>query len=333
MFESKNFRKKTKLSVEAILQRVASNSLFEYYIGHSIEVSKKYQNPFNYADGHSVAFFISRAGEMLMKDFKHDKTYSVFSFIMEKYGVTFISALQMINRDFKLNLADGKIDSVGSELYTPSEMIRLERKEVDIRAKVRKFTPTDLSYWKQGEITEQTLKKLHIYSAKAVWINDRIYYTDAFKEDLCFLYHDPDFDKLKVYRPLSPLFKWRSNLPADSVCGFHLLREAPEGSDIYLTSSRKDTACFVQLDKIACNFQGEGFRPPQRFLDVVNDRKLRVNVWYDNDEPGIENAKRLRDEYGFSPYALPEYKDPFEFVKNTNLNCLKILLDDSKQIL
>jgi hypothetical protein len=127
---------------------------------------------------------------------------------------------------------------------------------------------------------------------KLIYLNDII-----ISPKLAYAYKEfkDDVVRYKIYQPYNKKVKWLNNFVDGTLSGFSQLPEY--GDLLFITSSLKDGMCLHDL--------GYNFIAPQAESHIINkkvfnDLKLRfkkIITFYDNDEAGIENAKRNKKLY------------------------------------
>lgn len=167
-------------------------------------------------------------------------------------------------------------------------------KQIDVD--VKKFSKIDLNYWLQYGITKKLLEYHNVKSVRRLYLNNSL----SRRESLCFAYQ---FDtRYKIYQPYSEKFKWLSSLRREDVFGLEQL-EFDSSQTLIITSSLKDLLCLKELGHkyvIAPQSESMGLQT----VLVNNLKKLFDNIiiWFDNDVPGINNAKKLSKQHNLDYY-------------------------------
>ena len=149
--------------------------------------------------------------------------YSAIDVIIEKYKVTFSSAVKIL-RDVVKTLDTNK---------------PLEKTEKDLTIEaVRKELDEEAWYWSQYGISPHTLDKFKVHTLKAVYLNGNLSMRGT-KGNPLFAYSYPS-GRLKIYRPLATKsqHKWLGNAKAEDIGGLESL--ANKGVLVFVTSSLKD---------------------------------------------------------------------------------------------
>jgi len=293
------------ISKEGLLNKYGEYTIFKHYI-HNFNVCGKLFLSELRTDNNPSCIITDYNGRLVYQDFGTGERYDCFSYVQQKYGLSFIEALNKINSD----LSDGvKIKTI------PVYRVEKHKNEYNIiKVQVRNWNDLDKSYWydKYG-LDEDILKKFNVYPITRYSINNNLFNTD----ELAYGYYYGIYDKIhrwKIYQPYNSRFKWISNTNSSVVQGYHQLTE----SDLLIiTSSLKDVMVLNEAGYNACALQAES---NILTTDILNKLKTktkcsRIVSIYDNDEIGIKYANKLTTEYGIPSIFMPEgSKDPSEFV-------------------
>jgi len=276
---------------------------------------------------------ICKLGEKLIyRDFIDRKTKDCFKYIQEKYSVTFLQAMEMINRDFNLKLLSSiKLHSnyAVEPKITNFNLSEVEESVIDIRVCTRNWSEEDKQYWNGSyDVTLKTLKKFNIYPLSGFFINNTYtrcgnnvygYYFGKFEDGR---------EAWKIYQPFADRdLKWRSNCPESIIQGY---RELPKYGDlVIITKALKDIAVLNEIDIPAIALQAESLALPIKLVQDLKSRFKTILLLYDNDEPGKNAAKKLVAEHGLTDIYMPECsKDASDFVENYDLEALNVYLSE-----
>lgn len=306
------------MSVDEILSLVTEEEIFEKYLfgyRNTVQLGKKYINPLR-PDKKASCYF----NQGYKRLFFNDPAYSelsgdCFKMIMLRQSCSLREALDIVEKDFLL----GEEQSVSPYIFA-GLVEKKEKKVSDIRVKIMPFNESDLEYWKSFSIEKRELKKFKVHSVLKVWIENRFYHTYSLKDPCyCYLVND----RLKIYRPLSKKYKWRSNCSIRDIQGYEQL--VPKGNQLIITKSLKDIMVLDRLGFNSIALQGEGMKIPEDIAKDLKERFKKIVVFYDNDEAGVTGSlnltKTLKCDYFNIPKGLP--KDPSDFVKE--YSTLKLL--------
>jgi len=316
------------LHTDVILNRISEYDIFRYYCSNFKELGVKFCSELR-KDKHPSVSIVQWNNRLLYKDFGYlDHTFNCFSYVMYKYGLSFIEALTVISNDFNLGLAKKSDNSVRATLqYNQPTLTNRTRSIIKYRS--RKWLPRDFMYWKQYGITKDILTIFGVKPIDYFWIND-----SRFKSHHCSYVFSFDSGH-KIYQPLCPDYKWFSNVGKETIQGYDQLPKT--GKIIFLTSSLKDVMCLKVIGYEAVALQSEMLFPEEEFIKKTLSRFGKIIVLYDNDyesdnNPGQSMGRRISDYYDIPNLTLPERygcKDISDMVKSHGLDNAKEFIDNS----
>ena len=89
-------------------------------------------------------------------------------------------------------------------------------------------------------------------------------------------------------------------------------------------SSMKDALCVWANTGVPCiAIQGEGYGMSNTAISELKRRYKEIYILLDNDEAGLEDARKLSESTGFTNLVLPDYgakdcSDLFKLLNNVN---------------
>lgn len=322
-----------KLNKENLLKYVHQEEIFERYLGISVELGKKYINPFRDDKTPDCSFYYSASQILYFIDFAcRDCGGDCWNIVQQYYSCDYYNALRHVNKDFGIGLDDGHIGEPIIKLRTKQLEPRIveykEKVYSDIRILTMPFTQIDLDYWNQYEITESQLNKFEVFSCFKSWIDNRFYYQWTKKEpQYAYQFDEKTF---QIYRPYSK-DKWRTNTSFSYLHGCGQLK--PVGDLLIWSKSRKDLMCLDLCGYNSVAVPSEGTIPEVELVKELKQRFTNHIVLYDNDEPGRKYSDKFSQMIGAKQLFMPEgTKDPSDFVKEYSLKELKTYLDDRIRI-
>lgn len=309
MFNSKNT--KGILTIDKINQLVGEYSLWCKYIGEDIKLGKRIHSPLGDDNNPSAGFFVSKSGNILMKDFRHG-TFTIWSFLKAKYNLSTIEAIKQIDRDFGLGYYSEPKVSVMAAKELIKEFKMPEGTSKKIYTKVKPWEQHELDYWKQYNISENVLKTLNIYAISKYWIQkgEELLLFSRQKDELLF---DFNFGQghHKLYRPFGEdKVKWYSNTPTSVLMGYDSIDWV--GDRLLITKGMKELAILRELNYPSIALQGETSFPDTQTAKTISSRFTKIYSIMDSDEPGRKATESLKNKFGYIPIYLPistEYKD------------------------
>ena len=233
---------------------------------------------------------------------------------MLKFGLSFFDGLRKINKDLGLNLGNNNNNTVKiTKITYPEFKIKTEEKKHFIQFKPQHFTRTDLLYWKKYNITEKTLLKYSVFSAKYVFLNKKLIfrYTNG-NPVYCYKFNT---SHVKVYRPFQDKTsgKWLSNATSNDIQGYEQL--AYKSDTLIITKSLKDVMCLYEMGIEAIAPQAEGTYFPEEILEVLKNKFTFIYILYDDDETGQKGSKVLTEKLNCKRIFITEKKDISDYVE------------------
>lgn len=303
---------KEELTKENIFKRISEYDIFLNYFG-SFVFDKKYKSPWRRDS--TPSFVITNTDRGLRcKDFGDGPQLDCISFVMKLYNFSYWQALCQINIDFNLGLAgDNPYKIIKNPIITNTQITPASKLSVSIEIEERPYNNSDKLYWDQYLISLDELDDTE--AIKRCFIDGYIHYNYIEKLNniaYCYFYND----KKKIYLPLASKYnKWRMNWNSDCIDGYNKL---PEKSDLLIiTSSRKDKIILNKLGYLAIAPPSENTYIKDDKINELKQRFTKVLLYLNNDQQGIEFAKRQSEEYNINYIhnELGEPKDPSDLVK------------------
>lgn len=301
-----------------ILERVDEYALYCKYLQFQPLIGGKYPSP----DGirfsthlnkdHDPSFGIYErkyghgAHEFMWKDQASGVHGDIFELVRYIYQYRDRrSAILKIMADFGLG---------GDKTDEPVQVEIPERKyadPVDIQVKSRPcFSPNDIAYWRQFNITVPILNRFLCTSLQCYWIaaSQTI---PSYPKGLGYAYRI--YNKYQLYFPFADKkHKFRNNYTETCVPGYSQLKFASD--TCIITKSTKDIMCLDSFGYEAVAPRGENVLLPAAFLTFLKTKYQRILVLFDND------MKHKGNEYEFEKIYVPKMvegdKDPTDFCKN-----------------
>lgn len=311
-----DFSIESKITKDFILSHINQETIFNYYLGVSVESKKLICNPFRVDKNPTCGFYKSRNGIVYFHDFALNKHYNCFNIVMEKYACTYHQALKIIASDF--NLTNDNVKKKEIKLVKEIK----QKDNTFIQVKIKSFSTKELEWWGKYGITEKILKKFNVYSCDTVFLNSNII---ASSTENCPIYgyyggKDKDLELWRIYFPKRKSYRFMSNWNSKKIQGFKQLPK--EGKLLIITKSMKDTMCYYSLGIPAIAPNSETLFVSDDILNSLKNRFKYIIVHYDNDKAGKYNLAKIRKLhpeliYYFIPNSY-KAKDISDFYKKYN---------------
>jgi hypothetical protein len=249
-------------------------------------------------------------------DFATRERGSIFDLLCKMYHMNFADLIPMIYKDFKYRTKSGV---AGAKSVFKSIV---NKEWTDVKVSVREWQQHDIEYWESYGISLEWLKYANVYpiSHKIIFKGSNKYCFKAEKYAYAFVEFKEGKTTLKIYQPFSKTFKW-CNKHDKSVIS--LWTKVPREADkICICASLKDALCLWSNTGIpAIAIQGEAMSMSKTAIQSLKNRYKKIYILLDNDTAGLENAKKLAEETGFTNVVLPPFeggKDISDLYKVSN---------------
>ncbi|QOR59915.1 DNA primase [uncultured phage cr114_1] len=280
MYDKRRVKIPTDITLDYILSKVSEYDIYAHYLGQ-FKVGAIYNSPFRKDKNPSFGIYYSkRTKQLLFKDHGTGECGNIVKFVSLYTGLTnYNDILKDIVKQLNIT-TDTKLDS--SKQYIPSS-------ETVIGIVRQKFTPTDINYWSQFNISEKTLKKFNVNSIKYYLCNGIV--KGIYKEDNP-MYAYKVYNNFKIYRPLADKYtKWRNNLTEYDIQGYAQLPS--KGDTLIITKSMKDVMCLYEMGIPAISPSSESTFIPNDILEGLKKRFKRIIILFDRDAAGVKYLRKM----------------------------------------
>lgn len=268
------------VTLDWILSKVTEYDIYTAYIGN-FKIGMIYNSPLRKDKTPSFGCFYSKkTRQLLFKDHGTGECGNIIKFVSLYTGLTNYSDIlnDIVN---KLKITNNtQLDS--SKQYIPST-------ETVIGVVRQDFTDTDINYWKQFNISVETLKKFGVSSIKYYLCNGIV--KSIYKEENP-MYAYKVYNHFKIYKPLADKYtKWRNNLTEYDIQGF---KQLPQKGDILIiTKSMKDVMCLAEMGIPSISPSSESTFIPDKVLEQLKKRFKRIIILFDRDEAGVKYLRKM----------------------------------------
>lgn len=305
------------LTFERLLKIANEEYMYSIYLGYYPETKKMYKSPFNDEKTPSFNFYY-KDNKLKFKDYSSNNSGTIVDLVMILYSLDYFQALIKLNND----LNEKSYYRLPSRIWARN-IINTNNINNKISIILKSYTQEDFDYWKEYYLDINNLEYFNIKPCQEVWLGNNLVYSYNPKNP-CYRYVFNG--KYKIYKPLDPKSRWLSNCNnIENIQGFEYLDYK---SDILIiTKSFKDVACLKQhLNYDSISFHGESHYIQEKIINYLKNRYQKIYFFYDNDIPGINNAKKLSELYNIPYIYIPEeykVKDISDYIKNYGIHSAK----------
>lgn len=319
MYSRKRAKLPDNITLDWILSKVTEYDIYAKYIGQ-FKVGMIYNSPFRKDKNPSFGIYYSkRTKQLLFKDHGTGECGNVVKFVSLFTGKTEYSDILSDIVD-KLNITNST-KLVSSKQYIPST-------ETVIGVVRQEFTDVDINYWKQFDISVDTLKKFNVNSIKYYLCNGIVKGTYK-RENPMYAYKV--YNNFKIYRPLADKYtKWRNNLTDYDIQGYEQLPQ--KGDILFITKSMKDVMCLHEMGYPAVSPSSESTFLPKDVLEQLKTRFKRIIILFDRDTSGVKRSRKLSRETGLEAMFINKKfkaKDVSDAVKANSFEEIKNWLNET----
>ena len=319
MYSRKRAKLPDNITLDWILSKVTEYDIYAKYIGQ-FKVGMIYNSPFRKDKNPSFGIYYSkRTKQLLFKDHGTGECGNVIKFVSLFTGKTEYNDILSDIVD-NLNITNNT-KLVSSKQYIPPT-------ETVIGVVRQEFTYVDIKYWKQFNISINTLKKFNVNSIKYYLCNGIVKGTYK-RENPMYAYKV--YNNFKIYRPLADKYtKWRNNLTDYDIQGYEQLPQ--KGDILFITKSMKDVMCLHEMGYPAVSPSSESTFLPKDVLEQLKTRFKRIIILFDRDVAGVKRSRKLSRETGLEAMFINKKfkaKDVSDAVKANSFEEIKNWLDET----
>lgn len=319
MYSRKRAKLPDNITLDWILSKVTEYDIYAKYIGQ-FKVGMIYNSPFRKDKNPSFGIYYSkRTKQLLFKDHGTGECGNVIKFVSLFTGKTEYNDILSDIVD-KLNITNHTKLVSSKQYIQPTEtVIGVVRQE---------FTDVDINYWKQFNISINTLKKFNVNSIKYYLCNGIVKGTYK-RENPMYAYKV--YNNFKIYRPLADKYtKWRNNLTDYDIQGYEQLPQ--KGDILFITKSMKDVMCLYEMGYPAISPSSESTFLPKDVLEQLKTRFKRIIILFDRDTSGVKRSRKLSQETGLEALFVNKRfkaKDVSDAIKANSFEEIKNWLNET----
>lgn len=319
------------INKEFIFKQLTESQIFYYYFG-PFDFYKQYLSVFRAERRPSTSFYTNRYGHIIYHDFTTGDNFDCISFVAKTYNLTYGEAIRRIATDF--GLIDPALRKVTPEMVANATSLdNYVKKETIIEARPCKWREEHITYWKLYEATPKELEREGIFPIDYLKVNGKEVVNKY--RYMRFALHEKVEGKhyFKIYSPQDKYMKWISNFPLALPFGYHSLNR--NSDTCIITKSKKDLVILKRLFPSVMATQNENVSAlPEDIRNDLLSTFRRCIVFWDNDETGVNNCKKLND-MGFDYFNIPKgylekfgIKDASDYVAYYGTEALKELFKE-----
>lgn len=319
MYSRKRAKLPDNITLDWILSKVTEYDIYAKYIGQ-FKVGMIYNSPFRKDKNPSFGIYYSKhTKQLLFKDHGTGECGNVIKFVSLFTGKTEYNDILSDIVD-KLNITNNTKLVSSKQYIQPTEtVIGVVRQE---------FTDVDINYWKQFNISINTLKKFNVNSIKYYLCNGIVKGTYK-RENPMYAYKV--YNNFKIYRPLADKYtKWRNNLTDYDIQGYEQLPQ--KGDILFITKSMKDVMCLHEMGYPAVSPSSESTFLPKDVLEQLKTRFKCIIILFDRDVAGVKRSRKLSRETGLEAMFINKKfkaKDVSDAVKANSFEEIKNWLNET----
>ena len=309
----------TSITLNDILSKVSEADILYHYFNVS-NIPCVISSPLRVDKDPSFGIYTLDGNKIYWKDLSKNISGGLWDMLGEYWGVNYKEVLNKVWKDLpNITTTYAKSSKMGKP-----QSISNYTEETDLQCKVREWKHYDIEYWESYGISLNWLKYADIYpiSHKIVIKGNNKFIFVADKYAYAYVERKDNKVTLKIYQPFNKKFKW-SNKHDRSVIS--LWTKIPEyGDKLIICSSMKDALCVWANTGIPCiAIQGEGYTISDTAISELKRRYKEIYILLDNDEAGLEDARKLSESTRFTNLVLPDYgakdcSDLFKLLNNVN---------------
>lgn len=323
-------------SAETVLQKVSEVELAAMYIPALKEIPDVINSPLRKDEHPSFRVYSPDGTKVRYYDYATGESGGIVDFIMRLFNCSFPEALARIDNDIA-QYRKGTLN-ISSSLPNGKIVVRTEHLDYTIRTQMRDWEESDFEYWASYGVPKNWLLHADIYPVSYIFIVSETGYVKTVKADpLAYTFIERKDGKVteKVYQPLNrDGMKWRSGHDSSV---WDLWTKLPRtGSEVIITSSRKDALCiWAQCGVPAVSLQSETASIKPQVMEELKGRFKRVFILYDNDFNKDKNHGRIEGTkianlFNIEQIEIPEQygaKDPSDLYHKYGHETVKKLIN------
>lgn len=323
------------LNKQNILSRVSELDIFRHYCSNFRKPGENFKSDLR-KDPIPSCRIDNYKGNIVYKDFGKRGISSCFQYVINKYRVSYIEALNIINQDFNLNLDNTnlqQIKTIESAIINNEQYNKIYTGNADIKVKYCEWQEQHINYIEEHKLNVSRVSKhFKVNPISHFWLKNQQITAKSLAFAYYFGIHDDQY-KYKIYQPNQIKGKWYHNLNENIIQGWDQL---PQRGDLLIISKAyKDVICLDNFDISAIAPVSEIISIPESIINELKQRFRRIICFYDADYAGIVSMNKLRKKYDLEYFYLPRklgIKDFADYCKLNNLDKIESEINKLKEI-
>lgn len=314
--------KELELTKGNILKKISEYDVFRYYIG-DFKLNKAISAPHRKDKTPSFSIYQGRC-DLLFKDHATGESGNFIKLVQIIFSCDYEEALSKINEDFNLQLVPIKFGLYQGKSRLKEKNISTIEESKKFRIVEKNFTKEELAYWANHGINKEWLDFFNIKSCKFVYFGKDVIMQSSYK-DFVFSYAFMQNQEIrhKIYCPKATVKKYRflGNTDSHTIQGYEqmlIYKNTKPNKVLIISKSLKDVVFLSILGYCAVALNSESVSILPEVAEKLQGFEYTF-LWYDDDEAGRTNSKRLLEE---NPWIDGEIftgqanaKDPTDFFK------------------
>ena len=303
---TKAFSTKARISDQIYQSRISDYQVLTHYFDIS-KLPCKISNPLRKDENPSMGIRMYENGYVLFKDFATDEKYNVYQMLSQLWNLNITDTKEKIISDI-CGISDKKQVNTKAKTKRKPKISRVS----EISVKFRDWNKDDISYWSEYGVPIQYLEYAWVKPISHIFYKYEEGYTYSVKADpLAYAFIENKENKIttKIYQPKNKKgFKWQSKHSDGVISLWHTIEQG--GEYLVICSSVKDALCLTANIGIpAIAPQGESYSFSDTAVNTLNKLFKKIVILYDNDNPGIKDAKKLSSNTGWEYKELPQFPE------------------------
>lgn len=252
------------------------------------------------------------------KDFSSGNSGDGIDLIMALKTVNFLSAVEIITKDFNRYLEDGNTNFINSDVSKFEYKIS--------KVEYRDWNQDDVTFWNDYNISLNILNKYNVkplsYYVMDYLKNGIVIKSYTFRNTHLYGYHSIKKGLYKIYIPLNKDQKFI--MIQSYINGVDQLRFTKP--NLIMLSSLKDLMSFDSLGFKTFEYiaaESEGVLIPKNVDKIFSNKYERKFILFDNDGPGNKYADMYKEQFLYRKITLEMEKDLSDSIKHHGVKSVK----------